>query len=380
MITRTLKDLEESLNVTKNGLGVDDDTLELWVADVQKWAEDSNKRCHRIRKVILDEKKRLVAAVDDYNNLAEPSRQIMSSDALIETDLWPWQTTSELAADLKTKREVFEKVMAVRRLKEEEMILCREMHRHWTALKARALELGMISSDSSLVGMSEDAKKGLHCLLLKKQTELKAEMVKVKDYYQRILSHQPLLETDEEEEENSDDAAERGSIDREEDAGGSIDREEDAGGSIDREEDAGGSGDREEDAGGSIDREEDAGGSIDREEDAGGSIDREEDAGGSIDREEDAGGSGDREEDVGGSIDREEDAGGSIDREEDAGGSIDREEDAGGSIDREEDAGGSIDREEDAGGSIDREEDAGGSGDREEDAGGSGDREEDAGG
>ncbi|XP_027145229.1 uncharacterized protein LOC113747865 [Larimichthys crocea] len=198
-ITRTLKDLEESLNVTKNGLGVDDDTLELWVADVQKWAEetdqtdgslgalqarieelvviirvrkqnlyrqtDSNKRCHRIRKVILDEKKRLVAAVDDYNKLAEPSRQIMSSDALIETDLWPLQTTSELAADLKTKREVFEKVMAVRRLKEEEMILCREMHHHWTALKARALELGMISSDSSLVGMSEDAKKGLHCLL-----------------------------------------------------------------------------------------------------------------------------------------------------------------------------------------------------------------------
>ncbi|TKS80448.1 hypothetical protein D9C73_013319 [Collichthys lucidus] len=98
--------------------------------------------------------------------------------------------------------------MAVRRLKEEKMILCREMHRHWTALKARALELGMISSDSSLVGMSEDAKKGLHCLLLKKQTKLKAEMVKVKDYYQRILSHQPLLETDEEEEENSDDAAE----------------------------------------------------------------------------------------------------------------------------------------------------------------------------
>ncbi|TKS67769.1 hypothetical protein D9C73_000907 [Collichthys lucidus] len=88
-------------------------------------------------------------------------------------------------------------VMAVRRLKEEEMILCREMHRHWTALKARALELGMISSDSSLVGMSEDAKKGLHCLFLKKQTELKAEMVKVKDYYERILSHQPLLETDE---------------------------------------------------------------------------------------------------------------------------------------------------------------------------------------
>uniref|UniRef100_A0A0F8ARZ8 Uncharacterized protein n=1 Tax=Larimichthys crocea TaxID=215358 RepID=A0A0F8ARZ8_LARCR len=33
-------------------------------------------------------------------------------------------------------------------------------------------------------------------------------MLKVKDYYHRILSHQPLLETDKEEEENSEDAAE----------------------------------------------------------------------------------------------------------------------------------------------------------------------------
>lgn len=56
---------------------------------------DSNKRRHRIRKVILDEKKRLAAAVDDYNKLAEPTKQIVSSDALIQTDIWPWQSTSE---------------------------------------------------------------------------------------------------------------------------------------------------------------------------------------------------------------------------------------------------------------------------------------------
>ncbi|KAG8013696.1 hypothetical protein GBF38_022321, partial [Nibea albiflora] len=166
-ITRILQQQVKSLNVTKNGLGVDDKTLQLWVADVQKWAEeteqtdgslgalqtrieelvviirvrtqnlyrqtgmsqfdtftncvyvytffkiniftDSNKRRHRIRKVILDEKKRLVAAVDNYNKLAEPSKQIVSSEALIQTDVWLWQNTSEPAADLHTKREVFEK-------------------------------------------------------------------------------------------------------------------------------------------------------------------------------------------------------------------------------------------------------------------------------
>ncbi|KAL3966466.1 actin beta/gamma 1 [Sarotherodon galilaeus] len=198
-IIRILREQVESLNATKNELGVDDDTLQQWVADVQKWAEetdqtdgslgalqarieelvviirvrtqslyrqnDSNKRRHRIRKVILDEKKRLAAAVDDYNKLAEPTKQIVSSDALMQTDIWLWQSTSEPAADLQTKRKVFEKVMAVRRLREEEMILCREMWHHWTVLRMRSVVLGTISSDSSLVGMSEDAQKGLCSLV-----------------------------------------------------------------------------------------------------------------------------------------------------------------------------------------------------------------------
>ncbi|KAL3969268.1 ATP-binding cassette, subfamily B (MDR/TAP), member 8 [Sarotherodon galilaeus] len=208
-IIRILREQVESLNATKNELGVDDDTLQQWVANVQKWAEDSNKRRHRIRKVILDEQKRLAAAVDDYNKLAEPTKQIVFSDALIQTDIWPWQSTSEPAAELQTKRKVFEKVMAVRHLREEEMILCREMRHHWTVLRMRSVVLGTISSDSSLVGMSEDAQKGLHSLVLKKQSELKAEMLKVKDMYKRILSHQPLLEMDSEEEEDiPDDATE----------------------------------------------------------------------------------------------------------------------------------------------------------------------------
>ncbi|KAL3981351.1 tropomyosin 3 [Sarotherodon galilaeus] len=154
---------------------------------------DSNKRRHRIRKVILDEKKRLAAAVDDYNKLAEPTKP----------------TFGPGRAQVNTKRKVFEKVMAVRRLREEEMILCREMRHHWTVLRMRSVVLGTISSDSSLVGMSEDAQKGLHSLVLKKQSELKAEMLKIKDTYKRILSHQPLLEMDSEEEEDiPDDATE----------------------------------------------------------------------------------------------------------------------------------------------------------------------------
>ncbi|XP_062307641.1 uncharacterized protein LOC134012043 [Osmerus eperlanus] len=236
---RMLKEQVESLDATKDELGVDDSTMQSWVCDVQQWAEethqsdgslgalqaqieelaviikvrsqnlyrqtDSNKRRHKIRKVILDEKKRLSIAVDDYNKLAEPPLQIVSLDAILQTDTWPWQNI-RLAADLQTKRKVFEKVMAVRRLKEEEMLLCKEMQQHWTVMKAQHLKLGTISSNSSFADMSEDAQKGLRCLVLKKQTELKAQMLKVKDYYSRILSHQPLLEEEMPEENDAADS------------------------------------------------------------------------------------------------------------------------------------------------------------------------------
>ncbi|XDV41656.1 hypothetical protein PO909_010475, partial [Leuciscus waleckii] len=239
---RMLKEQVDILNATKDELGVDDDTLQLWVSDVQQWAEetdsgdgslgalqarieelaviikvrtqnlykqtDSNKRRHKIRKVILDEKKRLAATICEYNNLAEPSKQIVSTDASVLTDAWPWNNISETAAaDLHTKRTVFEKVMAVRRLKEEEMIISKEMQQHWTAMKAQSMMLATLSSNSSFADQPEDAQRGLQCLVLQKQTELKAEMVKVKGFYRRILSHQPLLEMDSSEEEMSEDDA-----------------------------------------------------------------------------------------------------------------------------------------------------------------------------
>ncbi|CAM4675040.1 unnamed protein product [Leuciscus chuanchicus] len=126
---RMLKEQVDILNATKDELGVDDDTLQLWVSDVQQWAEetdsgdgslgalqarieelaviikvrtqnlykqtDSNKRRHKIRKLILDEKKRLAATICEYNNLAEPSKQIVSTDASVLTDAWPWNNISE---------------------------------------------------------------------------------------------------------------------------------------------------------------------------------------------------------------------------------------------------------------------------------------------
>ncbi|XP_077061892.1 uncharacterized protein LOC143714552 [Siphateles boraxobius] len=107
--------------------------------------------------------------------------------------------------------------MAVRRLKEEEIIICKEMQQHWTAMKAQSMMLATLSSNSFFADQSEDAQRGLQCLVLQKQTELKAEMVKVKAFYRRILSHQPLLEMDSLEEMSEDDAADLDSSTSEED-------------------------------------------------------------------------------------------------------------------------------------------------------------------
>ncbi len=58
---------------------------------------------------------------------------------------------------------------------------------------------------ASSADMSEDPQRGRQCLVLQKQTELKAQMLKVREYYRRILSHQPLLDIDSEEEETAAD-------------------------------------------------------------------------------------------------------------------------------------------------------------------------------
>ncbi|XP_035994695.1 uncharacterized protein LOC118563667 [Fundulus heteroclitus] len=175
---RILKEDLDSLNAAKKELGIDDDTVQLWVADVQKWAEetdqsdgslgalqarieelavlvkvrslnlykqtDSNKRRHKIRRVILKDKKRLAAAIAEYNHLAEPSGQIVSTDGIIQTDTWPWR------------------------------------------------------SETSLVDLSEDAQKGLQCLVHKRLSKLKAEMRLVKGHYNTILNDNSHLELEEE--------------------------------------------------------------------------------------------------------------------------------------------------------------------------------------
>lgn len=57
--------------------------------------------------------------------------------------------------DFSTKKEVFDRVMAVRRLQEEKKILVKEIKQHWDSLKAHASvlsELSLLQSENTLQG------------------------------------------------------------------------------------------------------------------------------------------------------------------------------------------------------------------------------------
>ncbi|XP_066504235.1 uncharacterized protein [Hoplias malabaricus] len=251
-VQKALQEQKDSLQMLKTELAVQDDVLHKWVTDVQHWAEepdyssidghladlrkevmgltmsikhrtqrlyrqtDSNKRRHRIRQKIWEEKKQLAVAVEQYNRQADPSQKIVSTEDLLKSDTcaWPWQIPGceSESTDLLTKRRVFDKVMAVRRLQEEERVLCAEMMQHWRALITQALKLEELSRDiasgSVLLHLSEvDARNGLLSTVIRKRKELQLQTQSIREGYQNILNH-PLsdvvVDSSEEDEEDSE--------------------------------------------------------------------------------------------------------------------------------------------------------------------------------
>ncbi|XP_066537108.1 uncharacterized protein [Hoplias malabaricus] len=251
-VQKALQEQKDSLQMLKTELAVQDDVLHKWVTDVQRWAEepdyssidgqladlrkevmgltmsikhrtqrlyrqtDSNKRRHRIRQKIWEEKKQLAVAVEKYNRQADPSQNMVSTEDLLKSDTcaWPWQVPGceSESTDLLTKRRVFDKVMALGRLQEEERVLCAEMMQHWRALITRALKLEELSRDiasgSVLLHLSDmDARNGLLSTVIRKRKELQLHIQSVREGYQNILNHplsDVLVDNSEEAEEDSE--------------------------------------------------------------------------------------------------------------------------------------------------------------------------------
>ncbi|XP_062864538.1 uncharacterized protein LOC134326322 [Trichomycterus rosablanca] len=228
---KALQSQLENLDSLKAQLAVAESQLEDWVNDVKEWAEattanqdatpqalcskiealvtsiktrsqrlykqtDSNKGRHRIRRKIREEKRTLAALVEQYNRIA-PSNRTLCMDAIIYQETpWPWQLPCNDSVDLRTKKMVFDNIMAVRRLKEEKQILVREMDQHWKFLTARADTLKeltfLLVSDqpmkNSQWSLTEEGSKGLLCVIRRRLWETKTVQKHVRDSYLHIFS------------------------------------------------------------------------------------------------------------------------------------------------------------------------------------------------
>ncbi|XP_032364155.1 uncharacterized protein LOC116678296 [Etheostoma spectabile] len=153
---------------------------------------DSNKGRHRIRRKIRQQKTTLKAMVAEYNSLV-PHEQAVCMDSVLDTEHpWPWQITQSGSADFSTKKEVFDRVMGVRRLQEDKKILVKEMKQHWESLKAHARVLSELSQhqseDTIQRHLTEKATKGHTCLILRKQWEMRELQRHIRKHYLHVLS------------------------------------------------------------------------------------------------------------------------------------------------------------------------------------------------
>nr|XP_055065316.1 uncharacterized protein LOC129447577 isoform X2 [Misgurnus anguillicaudatus] len=222
------KEFKEDIEAIKKCVQRSDDELQQWVTDVRQWAVDTpddlrtddpvalqhlieglflgiqqkkrdlyrvtdrNKQRHKIRRRIGEDKKRLFIAISQYNDLPNTTESVHSVEDLLATEspIWPWDSESDTS--LAMKKKVFDKVMQLERLIEEEAILVEEMKQHWTldltrtyrALKNQASVLSEdLATQSYPSGLSVQAYHGLHSAVLQRLEELKTDLVAVKETY-----------------------------------------------------------------------------------------------------------------------------------------------------------------------------------------------------
>ncbi|KAJ8372803.1 hypothetical protein AAFF_G00276980 [Aldrovandia affinis] len=107
-----------------------------------------------------------------------------------------WDSDSE---DLNIKRRVFHKVEGLRRLREEELILVREMKQHWEYI-TNQLVLREVASRGVVLVWQDDGCKGLQCLVQRQLAELRSFQHGVKQKYLSILTSADFSEPDNKEE------------------------------------------------------------------------------------------------------------------------------------------------------------------------------------
>ncbi|KAI9518050.1 hypothetical protein NQZ68_041540, partial [Dissostichus eleginoides] len=130
-ITERAKVEAASFSDFKKEHNLDQETIQQWVYDVRQWAvTDSNQARQRKRKRMTELKKKLREKVVQYNTgvQEEPIDEELAC-SLTEGYILPWKRHRN-GNTFRLKRSVFDQVMLVRHLEEEQSILVKEMSQH----------------------------------------------------------------------------------------------------------------------------------------------------------------------------------------------------------------------------------------------------------
>ncbi|KAK5889880.1 hypothetical protein CesoFtcFv8_013458 [Champsocephalus esox] len=235
-ITEATEDLEK---ITAE-LSLQDDQVQQWVSDVQQWTTGTpiqndlqktieglylsikqrkyqlyrqsggNKRRHKLRKKIVEEKKALEDAITGHNAVAGEADKLPPPNELLAEDNYSWKW--ECHGDMVQKKKVYDKVMLLTKLKEEAVILVHEVKQHWEYMRSVAGKIDHLSSQlsegitgqSSTEALTERGREGLLCVLKKQLHKVKAQQAMARIAYQCILGQQTVSLDDSSEEQPSD--------------------------------------------------------------------------------------------------------------------------------------------------------------------------------
>ncbi|XP_071208077.1 uncharacterized protein [Salvelinus alpinus] len=170
-----------------------------------------------LSRKILEEKAKLTAATEEYNTLV-PDSAIPSADEILSADLhawpwelpglgsclalgaaWPWELHGQ--TDLLTKKIAFDRVMLLRQLKEEELIVLKEVKHHWESLKREYENVQDLASHVALdlsrqswqLNQSEAGSRGLFSMLQRRVSSLRRDQDSVKLIYSKAMGQDTSL-------------------------------------------------------------------------------------------------------------------------------------------------------------------------------------------
>ncbi|MGH0141892.1 UNVERIFIED_CONTAM: hypothetical protein FKN15_051275, partial [Acipenser sinensis] len=151
-----IRDETDSLENMKTELGYTDDALQQWVTDVQQWAACETAVGLYTKKRVFNKVMLLRRLHEEEVILVRDMKQhweYLRRSAGTLRDLASQQSDDlsrhKTAVGLYTKKRVFDKVMLLRRLHEEEVILVRDMKQHWEYLRRSAGTLRDLASQQS---------------------------------------------------------------------------------------------------------------------------------------------------------------------------------------------------------------------------------------